>query len=98
MIDMKPIPDGVLLRVKPFKRPNRNAACELLARVTSSQGTRRDAQIFVGNLNNVMALTDVRILMTAMRALTDEAEKQMDVVQQKAAKARSKQEKRGKKR
>ena len=70
MITKKPIPDGVLLRVKPFSEPNRNAGCELLARVTSSQGTRRDVQVFIGNLNNVMALTDVTILMTALRALT----------------------------
>lgn len=90
MITKKPIPDGVLLRVKPFSEPNRNAGCELLARVTSSQGTRRDVQVFIGNLNNVMALTDVTILMTALRALTDEVEKQMDVVQEKAAKRKKK--------
>ena len=96
MIDMKPITDGVLLRLKPFRKPNRNAACELLAKVTSSQGTRRDAQVFVGNLNNMMTLTDVRILMTAMRALTEEVEKQMDVVQEQAAKAKAKQKKRKK--
>lgn len=91
MIKMKPIPDGVLLRVKPFSEPNRNAACELLAKVTSTQGTRRDVKVFVGNLNNMMALTDVRILITALRALTDRAEKEMDAVQQQAAKAKAKQ-------
>jgi len=96
MITKKPIPDGVLLRVKPFSEPNRNAGCELLARVTSSQGTRRDVQVFIGNLNNVMALTDVTILMTALRALMDEVEKQMDVVQEKA-KAKAKQKRKRKK-
>ncbi len=90
MIRKKSIPNGVMLRVKPFNEPNRNAACEILARVVSSQGTRRDAHICVCNLNNLMTLSDTTILMTAMRSLLEETQKYMDEVQEKAAKTKTK--------
>lgn len=86
MIQVRPITDGVMLRTKPFRKPNKNASCELLAKVTSTQGTRRDAEIFVGGLNNVMTISDARILMTALRALTEKVQEQMEKVQKKAAK------------
>lgn len=86
MIQVQSIADGVMLSTKPFREPNKNAACEILAKITSTQGTRRDARLYVCNLNKVMTIGDARILMTALRVLTDEVQKQMEEVQKRAAK------------
>jgi len=97
MIHRKTIPNGILLTVEPFSEPNANASCKIMARVTSTQGTRRDTDIYIANLNNLMTLGDAAILVAAIQALTDAARKKMDEVQEKAAQARPKKRNRKKK-
>ena len=82
MIQKTKITGGVMLSARPFSAPNRNAGCEIFARVTSANGQRRDVSVRVCGLDSAMALSDVAILMTAIRAITDEARQQMEVVQE----------------
>jgi len=87
MIHKHEIADGLMLHMEPFEKPNRNAGCKLMAQIKSTRGTRRDARFCIVNLTNLMPLTDAVILMNSLRALIDAATKQMDKVQEDAAKA-----------
>jgi hypothetical protein len=78
------IPDGVRLVAQPFSEPNKNADCEVIAEVKSATGDRRDVRITITNLK-WMKLSDVPILMAALRSVMEKAQIQMPKVQEKAA-------------
>lgn len=81
MIQTHEIPDGVMLVVEPFSSPNKNAACKIIAEIKSTRPGRRDAHFRVCDLGNVMTFSDLVILLNSLRALIDEARKQMDMIQ-----------------
>ena len=86
MIQIHEVPDGLLLSVEPFGKKNRNAACRIIAEIRSSQGKRRDVRFRVCNLDNTLTLSEMSLLMTDMRLLTDAVNEQMAKVQARAAK------------
>ena len=86
MIETHEIPDGLMLSVEPFHKPNRNAACRIIAEITSSSGKKRSVRFRVCNLTHLLTLSDMTTLMNAMRSLTDEVTRQADIVQERAAK------------
>lgn len=83
MIEKHQTANSVVFQVCPFSKPSRNAACRIMAEVKSVRGTRRDARIIVSDLNNVMTISDVSILVNALRAMSAEVQAEMDQVQKR---------------
>ena len=89
MIETHEIPDGIMLVLEPFNAPNRNSACKVIAEIKSTRPERRDVRFRVCELRNLMTLGDMAIFMNSLRNLTDEVNKQMAKVRDRA-KARKK--------
>lgn len=81
------LPDGMMLVVEPFKAPNKNAACKVIAEVKSTRPGRRDVHFRVCDLGNVMTFSDMVILLNSLHALIDRTRDQMPKVQEKIARA-----------
>jgi hypothetical protein len=90
MIETHEIPDGIMLVLEPFNSPNRNSACKVIAEIRSTRPERRDVRFRICDLGNLMTLSDMAIFMNSLRLLTDEVNKQMAKVQERAAKRKRK--------
>jgi hypothetical protein len=86
MIQTHEIPDGVMLVLEPFKSPNRNSACKVIAEVRSTRPERRDVRFRICDLEDQMTLSDMTLFMNSLRLLTDQVNQQMVKVQERAAK------------
>ena len=78
------IPDGVRLVAEPFSEPNNNAPCEVISEV-KFQGDKRNIRIMISDLK-WMKVSDVAILISALRAVVDESQLQTNEPKKKPAK------------
>ena len=79
MIRTHEMPDGFILDTEPFGKENKNARCKIISEIKSLRN-RCDVRFSLANLDHVMTLTDVAILMNAMRALTVRTQEIADTV------------------
>ena len=74
--------------MEPFEEGNKNEPCRIIAEIKWSQGKRRVVRFRVCELRHMMTLSDMAILMNAMRLLTDEVNKRMTKAQEPTARGR----------
>jgi hypothetical protein len=70
MIETHEIPDGLLLSVEPFG--DKDQSCQIIAEVKWSKSKGRVVRFSTRIVRHMMPLSDMTILMNAMRRLVDE--------------------------
>ncbi len=75
MIETHEIPDGLLLSLEPFKEGKKNESCKIIAEIRWSKSKGSVVRFRICELQDMMMLSDMTILMNAMRLLIDEVNK-----------------------